>query len=94
MQTSVDDKCLSNEFSQKDLVRNHDYPEFESYALEETCQLTKENDSYKDEYEDEASDEFEESQSETVPTNVHDQSRNVRGKNARFRFDGRVRILF
>ena len=48
MQTSLDDKCLSNEISQKDLVRSHDYPEFESYPIDEACQSTYEYESCED----------------------------------------------
>ena len=34
VQSSPNDKCLSNEISRKELVRSHDYPEFESYPVE------------------------------------------------------------
>ena len=59
MQTSLNDKCLSNKISRKDLVRSHDCPEFEFYPVDETCQSSYENESYEDKNEGEAIDEFE-----------------------------------
>ena len=53
MPTLLNDKSLSNEISQNDLVRSHNYPEFESYPVEEIFQSSYDNKSYEDEFEEE-----------------------------------------
>ena len=92
MQTSLNDKCLSNEVTRKDFVKNYDYPEYESYTVEEGCQPSDEYDSHDDTYDHETPfNEFEEHQSEALVANFHDQSRNARGQNSRARHYGRGR---